>query len=271
MSLFPWYLRNGIINATEDDLENGSSSCERWGIFCGVLVVAAVVAELIIAWIEPPYKVFLTESAITDAAIALGIVGEVLFGMWDGRIQTELRNRSNKRVADATVRAAEATKIAEQAQLERLKLEERLAPRRLTKEQYDKLQNLGGVVGAVNITSMSGFESTRFATQIAKTLHDAGIDARICSQRIGLVWSELYVVLPEPIEDFRADPLYSALKDAGLSVGCGTRSQPSLSMRDLPPDIPVIMVGEKSLPPMDAPPYPFTVPPKTDGTGVIIP
>jgi hypothetical protein len=132
------------------------------------------------------------------------------------------------------------------------------------------LQDLRGIVESVNITSMSDFEATRFAAQLSKTLHDAGIDARIYPQRIGLVWTELFVVLPKPIQDFRTDPLYSCLKDAGLSVGCGARNQPSLSMGDLPSDVPVIMVGQKAPPPVDAPPYPFTVPPKTDGTGVII-
>jgi hypothetical protein len=113
-----WYLPNGTIKATESGLEKGSSSSERWSIWCGALVVVAVIAELVIAWIEPPYITFLTDSAIADAAIAIGIVGEVAFGMWDSRIQTELRGRSNKRVAEATVRAAEAELITEKLRSE---------------------------------------------------------------------------------------------------------------------------------------------------------
>jgi hypothetical protein len=135
----PWYLENGTIDATDDKLEEGSSSCERWAIGCGAVVVISVIVELVLAIAHPSYDSPWERwgSAASDALIALGIVGEVMFGMWDSRIQTELRNRSNKRVADATVRAAEATKIAEEAQLERVKLEERLSPRSLTKGQYD--------------------------------------------------------------------------------------------------------------------------------------
>lgn len=144
-----WYLPKGRMNATESQLEDASSSCERWGIGCGALVVAAVIAELVIAWIEPPYNSFLTDSAITDAAIAIGIVGEVMFGMWDGRLQTELRKRSNDKVEAATLRAARA--------------EEQLASRDVTKEQFDELQNLRGKVSSVIMTTPSDFEAARYA------------------------------------------------------------------------------------------------------------
>jgi hypothetical protein len=38
------------------------------------------------------------------APMAIGIVGEVLFGMWNNRIQTELRRRSNERSEEASNR-----------------------------------------------------------------------------------------------------------------------------------------------------------------------
>jgi hypothetical protein len=133
-----WYLPKGTKNAPENALEEASSSCEQWSIWCGALVVASVVAELVIAWIEPTYKTFLSASAITDAAVAIGIVGEVAFGMWNNRIQTELRTRSNDKLGDAVtgtaeanVRAAEALKNAETERHARVKLEEKLAPRSL--------------------------------------------------------------------------------------------------------------------------------------------
>jgi hypothetical protein len=219
---------------------------------------------VILAGIHPSYDSFWERwgSVVSNSLVALGVSGEIQFSRMAFRRDKELKRRSDEKVA-------ETTKLAEEAQLERVKLEERLAPRRMTKEQYDKLQALRGVVDAVNITSMSDFEATRFAAQLAKTLRDAGIDAKIHSQRIGLAWTELYVVLPT-LADFRADPLYAALKDAGFTVGCGARVQPSLSMGDLPSGIPVIMVGQKAPLPVDGPPYPFTVLPKTDDRGVII-
>jgi hypothetical protein len=53
-----WYLPNGTINAAENQLESASSSCERWAIGCGGVVVFSVIASVVIAWIGPPYKIF---------------------------------------------------------------------------------------------------------------------------------------------------------------------------------------------------------------------
>jgi hypothetical protein len=137
-----WYLRNGRINAADNTLENASSSCERWGIFCAALVGFAVIAELVIAFVEPPYNIFLKLSAPTDAAVAIGIVGEVLFGMWDGRIQTELRNRSSKRLADATEGAARAIERAAAAELEAERLRKELAWRRISPNETLKMSEV---------------------------------------------------------------------------------------------------------------------------------
>jgi len=114
MFLLPeWYLPKSTINASDGDLEGASSSCERWGMGFAGLVVIAVIAELVIAWIEPPYLLFLTYSGVADALIAFGIVGEVLLGtIWNNRIQTELRRRSNEQLASASQSAAEANERA---------------------------------------------------------------------------------------------------------------------------------------------------------------
>jgi hypothetical protein len=110
--MFPlpeWYLPKGTINASDHQLEAASSSCERWGMGFAGLVVISVIAELVIAWVQPSYSSFLTDSAITDAAVAIGIAGEVLLGtIWNNGIQTELRKRSNEKVAVATDRASAA-------------------------------------------------------------------------------------------------------------------------------------------------------------------
>ena len=154
-----WYLPNGKINATEVQLEGVSSSCEQWGIWCGALVVISVIAEFVIAWVEPPYNSFLKESLVPDAGIAIGIVGEVLFGMWNNRIQTELRSRSNKQLAEAVeaagqanARAAEANASVVEAQertkLAELEIAKLKAPRQITSEGVDHiaaiLRPLGG-------------------------------------------------------------------------------------------------------------------------------
>lgn len=115
---FPaWHLRDGTMNAAEDAIESASSSCERWEWGCASVVVLSVVAELVLASIHPSYDSPWNRwgSAIADALIALGIVGEVLFGRMDGRYQTELRKRSNARLADAIATGAAAERQAAEA------------------------------------------------------------------------------------------------------------------------------------------------------------
>ncbi len=132
---FPaWRLPKGTINASDAHLESASSSCERWEWGCAGLVVAAVATEFFIAWYHPPYDSFLEQwgTAIADAAIAFGIVGEVIFSRKDARIQTELRRRSNAQLADAMKTAGEANERA--AQLELFN-----SWRRITSEQHDAM------------------------------------------------------------------------------------------------------------------------------------
>jgi hypothetical protein len=130
---FAWYLPNGTKKASTDELERASSSCECAGVWCGVLVVVCVVAELIIAWYDPGYETFLKLSLVPDAGIGLGIIGEVLFGMRNSRIQTELRERSNRALAAAVKDAADARKETEF-------LRERLAWRTISWEQEESLK-----------------------------------------------------------------------------------------------------------------------------------
>jgi hypothetical protein len=234
---FPaWYLPNGAISAAESQLEDASSSCERWAIFCGGIVVISVVGEFILSAVHPAYDSPWEKwgSALADALIALGIVGEVMFGMWNNRIQTELRSRSNKKLGNAEKASGEAKERAANADLARIKLEAQLAPRSLTKEQFDQLQTLRGKVPAVSITSASDFETTRFAAEIALALQIAEVDVKIFPHRVGLVWTNIFIVLPKPSPNVSAEPLYVAFNRAGLSTGCGDRS--NAPMADLPPD-----------------------------------
>src|SRR5665213_2792276 len=127
---FPdWYLPKGTINASSDELESASSSCERWAIGFAGVVIFAVAAEVIIALAKVSYIAFLADSVFADAAIAIGVVGEVFFGtIRNNNIQTELRNRSNMKLAEAIERAAKA-------EWETERLRSQLAWRRVSPEQ----------------------------------------------------------------------------------------------------------------------------------------
>jgi hypothetical protein len=109
-------------------------------------VVIAVLAELLIAWIEPPYHSFLAYSAVTDAVVAIGIAGEILLGtIWNNKIQTELRKRSNDKVAEAielAAKASERTAILEKETVEaKLELQRLITPRsqRIIGENAEKI------------------------------------------------------------------------------------------------------------------------------------
>lgn len=135
-----WYLPNGTKNASENQLENGSVSCERWSIWCGILVIVCIIAEFVLTIIKPSYDLFLTLSAIPDAGVALGIIGEVGFGIWNNRIQTELRNRSNAKLSEAIKIAGDAIEraaVAEQKTAElQIKLRNSLMPRSPNPEKF---------------------------------------------------------------------------------------------------------------------------------------
>lgn len=163
-------------------MEGASSSCEKWGIWCGVFVVLSVAAELIIAWCDPPYETFLKLSVWPDAVIGIGIIGEVLFGMRNSRIQTELRARSNdklgaaeKEAAEANARAKESLQRSEEEHHARVKLEMNLQPRSVSPEQFLFIQDLKDRFEAVNIGSESDGETLWFARQLEDAFLRAGI------------------------------------------------------------------------------------------------
>jgi hypothetical protein len=223
-----WYLPDGTTYAAENQLEDASSSCELWGIWCGVLVVGSVFAEFVIAGVHPPYDSFLEQwgSASADAAIALGIVGEVMFGMWNNRIQTELRKRSNdklgaaeKAASEANERAAQLGKEAAEARLEFERLRSQLAPRRLTTEQFNKIveslqgRKLYAVIAFVD----SDPETYVYAADICSALIASGC---LAEERSGRFTSPVFGLhlLPRPGDPSAADALEAALNNAGIKV-----------------------------------------------------
>lgn len=163
-----WYLPKGTINASDSQLESASSSCERWGLWFAGIVVVSVIAELVIAWAQPPYLLFLTESAFADAAVAIGIAGEIALGtIWNNHVQTELRKRSDERVTAATNRAARA---------EAALLEFRRSRRSImTAENKARLAERLSVFARVEFDTAygSGGEQMHFLWDLEEALHAA--------------------------------------------------------------------------------------------------
>ncbi len=167
-----WYLPNGTKNASENVLDGASESCERWSKWCGALVIGSVVAEFVITVFQPPYNLFLRFSIAPDAGVAIGIVGEVIFSMLNNRIQTELRIRSNQKVAEATDRATKAD-------LARTELEAKLLPRMLNQEQWDFIQELRGKFDTIAVAYETDAETQWFVGQIRDAFFSAGIKVAV--------------------------------------------------------------------------------------------
>lgn len=251
------------MGASDGDLERSVESCEHWEWLGGGLVVVGLIAAVGIAALHPPYDSFWDQwgSVVADSLVALGVVAEIKFGQMAGLRQSEVKRRSDEKIAELNV-------VAERERHARAKIEQQLAPRELTKEQCDKLQALANRLERVGIASAADFESVIFAGQITKALYDAGIEVLQYPPRGGLVWAGLHIVIPEPVDDFGQEPISSAFREAGLHTGCSARG--AFALQDIPADLSVIMVGSKPPPHRDSPPYVMTVPPKTDAHERII-
>lgn len=190
---FPaWRLPNGTINASEAQLEIASSSCGTWEWGCAAVVVGAIIAEFVIAYVHPTYDSILNRlgTVTADAAIALGIVGEVIFGRMDARIQTELRSRSNKQLVtametagQANERAAGAEKEAATARVEQERLKAQFAWRTFSPQVIARLeQTLSVHPGEVNVQYVANDpEALYFAIQLSNVFGKANWQAATLS------------------------------------------------------------------------------------------
>jgi hypothetical protein len=115
-----------------------------------------------------------------DAFIALGIVGEVLFSRKDSRIQTELRNRSNKRVEEAIMRAATLEKDAAAARERVAEMERLFGWRHVPSEEgFSQLvravQPIAASLDVLIEYERGDAEATSFAMEIVVVFTSAGV------------------------------------------------------------------------------------------------
>lgn len=177
-----WYLPKGTKYAQDDELERGSSSCEHWAIGFGIVVVVSVIVEFVLAVIHPSYDSPWNRwgSAGADVLIAVGIVGEVAFGMLDGRIQTELRRRSDDRVAEANTIAAQANKEAAGARERTAEIERLTAWRRIDAAFHQKLaiafRDTAPFLKLRIEYQMGDLEALTYAKDFAQTFDELGIE-----------------------------------------------------------------------------------------------
>jgi hypothetical protein len=160
-------MNNGINSDGRDlrtEYEKNSASAERIALLVLVGLAIEIAGALIFekSWLEASITI------IATALIAIGVWGEIIFGR-------RAKEAGDGIVAEANARAAEANERAANADLARVELETRLAPRELTQEQFEALQELKGKYDTINVAYETDAETRWFATSIVSALFAAEI------------------------------------------------------------------------------------------------
>jgi hypothetical protein len=230
-----------VKNASDEERNALLEDAEQIEHQCAWLVLSAIVLE-VVTWISPlDPSFFKAGNAISDAFVAVGILGEMRFGQVVGNI--------------LKIVLAEAVERAANAELETEKIRQRVSPRALTEEQYKALQTLKGQIDAVDIASAKAFEAIQFARQITHALTSVGIAVNPVGTISDLTYPGVAIVLPRSLKADVQEPLVKAFRLAGISVVCGNSME--LPNGPLLVQTRTIFVGEK--------PNPYPSPPYTAG------
>lgn len=183
--------------------------------------------------------------------VAVGTVGGAVVGYIHWRKGNELQQlqsaenlRLQARIAEAEAQAAEANKKAEEERLARVKIEERLAPRRLTLDRLRRFLDIlrKGPKGPVDIQfAANDAEASAFASQIRDALRNAGWDAHITAAFVSVESLQGLVVTVYNAD--RAPVHVAVLKNALEQVGFPVSVRPS--DQSVPEGIVRLFVGQK--------------------------
>jgi hypothetical protein len=198
-----------------------------------------------------PHLVLISLSIIAGFAVGAGIIYEqpayppsmhrVATRLVIGGIAVESLCTVSLFVFDERISFAQQSKIIE--------LETQIAPRPFKKLQFDATQSVKGKISAVNIMSEESIEPNMFSTWITVALQKAGVKVGIYSAPPGAAMVGVMIAFPdgmEKVEELINDHLYIAFKNAGLMPAFGNLAG-FLPFANIPRDVPLIFVGEKSL------------------------
>ena len=194
---------------------------------------------------------------LAKAAVILGVVGELLGdagifetsarlqALEEGAISDADTKASDaiKRAADLDIRAAVLNKEAADLRAALDKERAKTSVRPWTKEQFDALQDIKGIVSDVGVVSRPYcVECSLLATDIEVAPHSAGVQLCADPSFSGDVATVILVKLPTQ-DDLGTHPLVLALRKAGLNPVLAVHHIPQFSK--IRTDIPVIFVGER--------------------------
>ena len=108
-----WRPPNGVMKASNEELDNSEMHCEHFEFVGAVLVIVGLVIEVLIVEAHSLFDPASESrfSLIATILVAIGVIMEVRFGRVGKSYQSELVRRSNERLADAIDRAAALERI----------------------------------------------------------------------------------------------------------------------------------------------------------------
>jgi hypothetical protein len=187
--------------------------------------------------------------------VLAGVSIEVLASFWVYRISRRIQKFDEEELAELRLKAAEAEKALENERLERLRLEEKLAPRRLfgepTKTIASKLRLRGPDAPVPIFVCRHDSEMMRFANDLASVLQLAGWRAgeggiKSYDRVILGVWIETAENATDKDKE-RVELLIETLRTEGIAAEWHKVRAPSFTTAKAPAlDCPIqILVGEK--------------------------
>lgn len=125
--------KNGVINASDAELERAQKFCEHFAIASTFLVFVGLVLQVYIAIKHPSFDSCLERfgSTAADILVAFGVLGELLPSLLVRRYNTEVKRRSDDRLSEATKQAGEANRKAAEAHERTAQLDNETARLRL--------------------------------------------------------------------------------------------------------------------------------------------
>jgi hypothetical protein len=169
------------MSKTDQELRDASDFNEDWAERSAFGVLVGLIAEVALAIFVPtcPETIIGHWGPVgADALVTLGVGGEFIFGRRSRKYTAELNRRSEDRLAAANIRAGEANKKAEEAQLAHTELLAVLAPRTLSKAEAEqfmlKMHAFSGVRADLMSYAPGNPEPTRVCRTLINLLHEAG-------------------------------------------------------------------------------------------------
>lgn len=242
---------NRIDQSPAKRLENA----ERRSGYATLGILAGIIIEICVIFAFPGTKslIEIALSVVADLAIGISLVVEYLCIRETVEASGALQREADLKVAEANARAADANERAAKADLARVELERKLAPRELTQEQFDILQELKGKFETINVAYETDAETWWFANSIVSAFVAAGI--RVGQFRRAAEVHSFGTLLYEPgalSVPIKEGALTAVLRKARIFASLALISHPPPDI-PAPLDAPLIIVGGRFVLPPSRP------------------